>query len=111
VGQVQRRVGHVDLMPTLLDLSHLRGPHDLGGISILPGREAPWRHLFSSTRRAHPRDVVYEEGLKLLRDGETGEVFLYDLDRDPDERMSHGSRLGSDRTRLRQVLLDHLELL
>jgi arylsulfatase A-like enzyme len=109
VGQVQRRVGHVDLMPTLLDLAGLPGPRDLAGVSILPGRSAAWRPLFSSTRRAHSRDVVYEEGLKLLRDGETGDCSLYDLDRDPDELMEHGTRLGSDRTRLRQVLLDHLE--
>ena len=109
VGQVQRRVGHVDLMPTLLDLAGLPEPRDLAGVSILPGRSAAWRPLFSSTRRAHSRDVVYEEGLKLLRDGETGDCSLYDLDRDPDELMEHGTRLGSDRTRLRQVLLDHLE--
>lgn len=110
VGRIQRRVGHVDLMPTLLDLCGQAWPPGLSGISILPGRSAPWRPLFSSTRRAHRRDVVFEESLKLLRDGESGELTLYDLGRDPSERMDHGTRLGSDRTRLRKVLHDHLGL-
>ncbi len=72
----------IDLLPTLLDLLHLTGPHHSLGRSLV--RELPPAPLFFS----HPFDgkirAIRKENWKLILDGNSAE--LYDLSKDPDER-------------------------
>jgi len=91
-------VGVIDVMPTLLDLVGLPVPRGIGGVSLAqqmrpgePAPPAPERILFSentlfNTYRLSARSRRW----KAMWDGPDLQIF--DLDRDPTERQSIGTR-------------------
>ena len=106
-GTVERRVGLADVGPTLLDLAGVPLEESTRGLTVLPGAAAPERVHLAGTRRLRHADVLYDEGLKLIRDRATGAVQLYDLEQDPRESVDLHDLRGSERTRM-EARLDAL---
>lgn len=82
-----------DLLPTVLDLSGLPAAPRVDGTSVAPafaGERLPRRYAFAEADwRGETLDtfrMVRDEGSKLIFNRVTGEVSLFDLESDPEER-------------------------
>jgi arylsulfatase A-like enzyme len=90
--RVDDRVSHVDITPTLLDLTGLPPDHGLSGKSLKPFFKDPeWRlkerPLFSVLETRTHRSVSVRQGhWKFMVVPEERKVFLYDLKDDPLEQ-------------------------
>ena len=118
-GVVETPVGLVDLVPTLVDGLGLGEGPAYQGRSLLPlvfGEAVPERSVYAETRGvnrldapARPSSTWIEDGWKLVVDGLTGDEELYDLVRDPGERVDRAEGEALRLRGLRQGLaLQHL---
>jgi arylsulfatase A-like enzyme len=92
-GQTEGRVsqelaGHVDLLPTILEILGIELDHEISGVSVLSrerSAEEGGRPVFSETdRRKHLRAVISGE-FKLVFDVQADRYQLFDLAKDPKE--------------------------
>lgn len=89
--RISRRVSHIDLFPTLLDLAGLPARPDARGVSLLPelsGGTLPERPILLEQPKNpyyRMRRVFIDEGDKLHHLVEERSYRLYDLDEDPGE--------------------------
>ncbi len=112
-------VSTVDLLPTILAVTgRPESPAGLDGLNaagLLPGGDGSvasrdalfwlYPHHIGGT---HPHAAVRSGGLKLVEQLRDGSVELYDLDRDPGERVDLASARPSDVDRLRGMLDRHV---
>jgi arylsulfatase A-like enzyme len=116
------QVGHVDLLPTILELSGVAAPEGLHGRSLAPllrDRDAKstasvevGRPVFSETSRFDTNLIALRrQGWKLILDLVSGRETLFDLSEDPGEE----SDLAAERTdiahRLRSESISAVEAL
>lgn len=86
---VRRRVGHIDLAPTLYELAGVDAPSGLRGQSLLPeilGADLPARDIYAELPAGpHNQDrrAFFHDRWKLLW---RGRYLLFDLEADPDEK-------------------------
>lgn len=108
---VEEPVGLVDVAPTILDLVDIPPPPEMSGRSLLAtplwAEPAP-APVFGETDWGNLRSVVRGD-LKLVRHLPSGKESLYDLSRDPGERVDLAPDAGtgplaSDLRRLRREL-------
>jgi choline-sulfatase len=117
---VEEIVSLVSLTPTLLDLIGLAPPAPLQGRSLVPAMrgesEPAERFVFAEVdyrpakpveRMAHQRGIVGER-YKMVRDRESGEVALFDLVTDPEERSNLAKTRPEIVDRLAPILDAHL---
>jgi arylsulfatase A-like enzyme len=122
--RIDAPVSHVDLAPTLLELAGAPVPAGLAGRSLLPlvagERGDPARPLFATARaegqrvpelaaRLRPGLVlsVRAGGWKLVRYPSRTAIWrLYDLARDPGERIDRVAEAPGDARRLRRMLTE-----
>jgi len=121
-GEVQTRVGVVDLMPTVLDLLSLEAPAGMQGRSLaraLYGEALEDELYFAEVRIADPKQArprgqneavaVFHEHHKFVLQGD--EEVLYDLNADPGEGQALELTLESELVnRLRPLARFHKEL-
>jgi arylsulfatase A-like enzyme len=87
-------VSHVDVLPTVLDALGMATPEGIDGTSLWPlltGRgelEAKRELLAENSLYGDQRRALVEWPYKLVIDLEQPDVALYDLERDPDERVN-----------------------
>jgi arylsulfatase len=102
-GAILQPVGLVDVMPTILDLIGVRARTAMEGRSLRPvmdGGGLEPSPIFVSGRG---RDAVVAWPWKMIRTG--GSRFeLYDLDRDPSERVDRSKENRLELRRLQAVL-------
>ncbi len=112
---IDERVGLVDVMPTVLDLLKIESP-PIQGRSLLPllaGLEkkgsVEWVQ-FSETNpnKASLRSIVLDDS-KLIVDLNSGDVELFDLLHDPEERVNLAAEQPERVSELRQRLDSHFE--
>lgn len=101
--RIDALIGLQDLMPTMLDIAGVEAPDDLQGRSLMPlirGEARDWRdvsyienetHNIMRDSNAEPRArrrqrAVFDGRFKLIV--EKGEVILFDLETDPEERFN-----------------------
>ncbi len=109
---VSRRVSHVDLAPTVLELAGVATDANARGQSLAPelfGADLPERPILID----QPRNPYYEAkrafiegGLKLHHLFDSNTYRLYDLDRDPHETHDLGPE---DPVTLRRIRRDYAE--
>ena len=92
-GRRAEPVSLVDVMPTLLEALGLARREDLDGVSLWPalsGGSAPGpRRLFAeNSLYGEPRRALVEWPFKLIASGDPARFELYDLERDPTERVN-----------------------
>jgi arylsulfatase A-like enzyme len=83
--RVDRSVALVDVLPTIADWLDVEPPAETRGVSLL-GRDDTPRPIFLETQRLRRLRGVVLGNLKLIVDLDSGEVELFDLASDPDER-------------------------
>jgi len=88
-GRVSRQLaGHVDLLPTILEILKIEVDHEVSGVSILSKERSDGeasRPVFSETgRRKQVRAVIWKN-FKLVYDLKTDRDQLFDLLQDPKE--------------------------
>ncbi|HYM59273.1 MAG TPA: tetratricopeptide repeat protein, partial [Thermoanaerobaculia bacterium] len=88
---VTRPVGLVDIMPTILSLTGIKPPAHLDGASLLAPNGSPSRRIYSET--LYPRIHLGWSELRSVEDGRYHFIRapapeLYDMERDPGEKMS-----------------------
>lgn len=87
-------VGHVDLLPTVLDVIGMDAPDELDGQSLLElalaNEDLDTRPLFAeSNEDGIRRTAVLESGMKYIRQTSPNEVeYLFDVAGDPGERVN-----------------------
>lgn len=102
----KRLVTHMDLAPTILELSDVAPWHEMGGASLVS--ETRPRTLLAETHKPEaPRDLLClrDERTKLIYDPAADQFACFDLKSDPGEERdvyeARESSLGEWRTRLR----------
>jgi choline-sulfatase len=109
---VSRRVSHVDLAPTVLDLAGVAPDANARGQSLAPelfGADLPERPILIDQPRNpyyEPKRAFIEGGLKLHHLFDSNTYRLYDLDRDPRETHDLGP---DDPAALRHIRRDYAE--
>ena len=88
---VQRPVGLIDVLPTLLELAGMPGDSTLSGRSLVPwlrGREVPARPIFSEKPRpaAKALKAMVDWPYKLIWHQAVNQYSVFDLQSDPGER-------------------------
>ena len=88
-GRVSRQLsGHVDLLPTILEILKIEVDHEVSGVSVLSRERSAdegARPVFSETdRRKHVRAVIWKD-FKLVYDMQADRYQLFDLAKDPGE--------------------------
>lgn len=111
---VERQVRSVDLMPTLLAMHGLPIPEGLDGVGLFPMTEALQtvpaalsevdEKGFGPTRRS-----LRTDNMKLVLTGDTAEPELYDILRDPHERINLAHAEPDVVTAMHAQLAAHLE--
>jgi arylsulfatase A-like enzyme len=115
-SEVDGPVSLLDLLPTLVDGLSLEGADDgFQGRSLLPlifGEPAARRSFYAVTRgegspnrEAEPRLMLEQEGWRVHVAPLEGRVELYDVERDPGERVDRAPERPLEALRLRQSLL------
>jgi len=99
---VTEPVGLIDVFPTILDALDLEIPTSLQGTSLL--RSVPPRPVFSETQRQARLRSVVDGDFKLMIDLDRGTRELYDLGRDPLERMDVSQEQPARRRELERLL-------
>jgi arylsulfatase A-like enzyme len=87
--RVETRVAHVDVLPTLLELTGLDADSELAGRSLVPAlRGVPLEPVptLSEVRLHGAEDSLSVGRWKLIRDHHARKIRLYDLAADPGER-------------------------
>jgi arylsulfatase A-like enzyme len=93
-ARYEQPVSHVDVLPTVLDALGTAPPEGLDGSSVWPlltgrGSLAEPRELIAeNSLYGNQRRAIVEWPYKLVIDLEQPEVALYDLERDPHERVN-----------------------
>jgi hypothetical protein len=98
--QVTRPVSLIDLAPTILDLAGLSTPGSFLGQSLVPflrGADPVLTRPLALESQRLIRAMVFDDGMKLIRDQRRGTFELYDLVRDPGERENIYDLYGQDR--------------
>ena len=100
--------GHVDLLPTILDVLKIDIDHEISGVSILSNErsaEEETRSLFSETDRRKPIRAAIWKNFKLVYDMQADRYSLFDLGEDPGEtrdvQQGHESTAAQMRDQLR----------
>jgi arylsulfatase A-like enzyme len=116
--RLARRVSHIDLFPTLLDLAGLPPRPDARGVSLLPelaGGTLPDRPILVEQPKNpyyRMRRVFIDDGDKLHHLVEERSFRLYDLDADPGEEHdlagAQPERLGAVRRAYLEFLATHV---
>jgi arylsulfatase A-like enzyme len=109
-ARIEAPVSHLDVFPTLLDALGLPIPDDLPGISLWPhmtrGDAIPERGIVAEgTLYGPPRQALIRWPWKLIRTGKTGQIELYDLDRDPGEQRNVSEERGERAEEMKRELL------
>lgn len=92
--QVNTRVSHIDILPTVLDVVRIAPPGPLHGRSLKNGPPDPGREIITEALERiafsepgqpnHDSRAIFAGSLKCIRSA-TGTYELYDLSTDPDE--------------------------
>lgn len=107
--RVDEVVVESDIAPTLLDLVGLPIPGQFKGKVIrfgLEGVVAENRTVFSETRRGANKKCIIRDGYKLILNQKKNRIRLYNLLKDPFERVNLVSREKKRGTALLSALLD-----
>jgi len=111
VGESDRRVGLVDVMPTLFDLLGVPTPDDIQGESLVPLLEGhappdPQYRFSEATLYRYEWKTVVSERFKYSYDEVRGNRALFDLVLDPSERFNLVSQKPEIEKEMAQVLSD-----
>jgi len=86
---VSTYVSTIDIFPTIIDLVGVETNSNIMGESVFDVNDKPNRDIFLDNDRSqtiNPQIGVISEGHKLIKDLETGEYTLFDIEGDPQER-------------------------
>ncbi len=117
-GRIDVPVSQVDIAPTLLEVAGLDAMDELSGrslvsaISVGSNARTASPHIFSmlEDRSGSARYAVRSGSWKLVADGPTETIRLYDLERDPGETEDVAGRHTSIATTLQRALGQKLRL-
>jgi arylsulfatase A-like enzyme len=105
---IGERVSLLDVVPTVLELLALPQPKGLRGRSLVPllhGEALPERPVFAEGFAVDSKlQTVVDGPWKLIRDLDSGNVALFDLKSDPQERNDLAPTQPQEVERLRQLL-------
>ncbi|HEY8154649.1 MAG TPA: sulfatase-like hydrolase/transferase [Myxococcota bacterium] len=98
--------GHVDLLPTILEILKIDVDHEISGVSVLPKERSvdDSRTIFSETNRGQRVRAVIWKNFKLIYDMKSDGHRLFDLLRDPKETRDVQRDHQATATRLRDEL-------
>ena len=99
--------GHVDLMPTVLEVLNIDVNHEISGVSILSEESSAdnsTRFVFSETNRGRPVRAVIWKNFKLVYDLKADRYRLFDLLQDPKESRDVQKEHQASTDRLRDEL-------
>ncbi len=113
--RISRRVGTVDILPTLLEILELPADPDVQGRSLLPWMQNPDAAAVADVREPHYAETLSPRlshgwgELRTLFDGPLKYVHgprpeLYDLSEDPDELRDLGPERPDEMARMRRTL-------
>ena len=107
--RVSRAANLVDVMPTLLALANVDVPEGIEGRDLL-GADATDEVSFSAaTKHREGVHAVRTARYKLIFDGKTGSVSLFDLEADPREYRDVASENEEEARKLLGLLSRHIE--
>jgi arylsulfatase A-like enzyme len=107
--RLTRAANLVDVMPTLLALANVDAPEGIEGEDLL-GPDATDEASFSAaTKHREGVHAVRTERYKLIFDGKTGSVSLFDLEADPGEYRDIASEKAVEAQKLLALLSRHIE--
>jgi len=104
---VTAAVSTVDVRATVLEA--VGDPSADPRRTLLRSLTQPAEPVFSQTRRGAKLDTVVHEGWKLIREYETGELELYNIAQDPEEKQNLVESNGAVAARLEPLIVDWLE--
>lgn len=110
-ARIDKRVGLIDLGPTLLDLAGQPTPDTFKGTAIERLEDGSFavqaRPIFAETDRFLRRRAIIDGRYKLIQDISKSNWELYDLQEDPKEQQNLATKRPQLMARLRRKLLDH----
>jgi len=111
-ARVAETAGLIDVAPTILDFLHIPEPPSFEGVSLLSGHNR--RSTYGES--VYPREVFGWAALRSLQEGsykyiDAPKAELYDLSKDPGERVSilaaHPAEARSMKARLDDLIASH----
>lgn len=99
----------VDVMPTLLALANVDAPKGIEGEDLLGAERTDEASFSAATKHREGVHAVRTERYKLISDGKTGTVSLFDLEADPGEYRDIASENEAEKRKLLGLLSQHIE--
>ncbi|HEY7699387.1 MAG TPA: sulfatase/phosphatase domain-containing protein, partial [Vicinamibacteria bacterium] len=106
--RVVRRANLVDVMPTLLALVKVPAPDGVEGRDLFASEEAEALSFASATKHREGVQALRTDRYKLIFDGKTGAVSLFDLESDPSEYRDIASENEEEARKLLGILSRHM---
>jgi arylsulfatase len=99
-----RRANLVDVMPTLLALAKVPVPEGVEGRDLFASEEADALSFASATKHREGVQALRTDRYKLILDGKSGAVSLFDLEADPSEYRDIASENEAEARKLLGIL-------
>jgi membrane-anchored protein YejM (alkaline phosphatase superfamily) len=107
--RLTRMANLVDVMPTLLALANVDVPEGIEGGDLLASGKIDETSFASATKHREGVHALTTERYKLIFDGKTGSVSLFDLETDPGEYRDIASENEGEARKLLGLLSRHIE--